>query len=175
MSETISKLFSFVMLLIIMAMLFIWMAQQAVDLATFFGFRTSHTVANDIANFMTSASGVPGDLTLKYRIYPGSDSAECRLDSTGKKEECERNDVKYDIYFHPGIVCVTSYFIDASRSSTDCASHPFRDIEVRATELTERSCFSFTFEKSTEEFTAEGSDTKEKRSVMKVTETGEGC
>jgi hypothetical protein len=173
-SETISKLFSFVMLLVIMVMLFIWMAQQMADLATFFGFRTSHTVANDIANFMTSASGVPGDATLSYKIYPGSRSTEGDGESKDLKEGTERNEVKYDIYFHPGIVCVTSYFIDDSRSSTDCASHPFRDIEA-PTGLTERACFSFTFEKRTEDFSAEGSEDKEKRSVMTVTEDGEGC
>lgn len=174
MSETISKLFSFVMLLIIMVMLFIWMAQQMADLATFFGFRTSHTVANDLANFMTSASGVPGDATLHYRIYPGSRSSEDDGTSDTPKETTERNEVKYDIYFHSGIVCVTSYFIDDSRSSTDCASHPFRDIEA-PTGLTERACFTFTFEKRTEEFPVAGSESKEKRSVMTVTETGEGC
>ena len=168
MSETISKLFSFVMLLVIMAMLFIWMAQQMVDLATFFGFRNSHTVANDLANFMTSASGVPGNLVLSYKISPGSESAKCKLEPQRPEEECERNNVKYDIYFNPGIVCVTSYFIDASRSSTDCASHPFRDIVVDTGQTTGKDTFCFRFEKKMEEFSIEGSEAKEKRSVMTV-------
>ena len=105
---SISKLFSIVVFIVMMLLFFFWMAGNVSDLGLVFGFRTSHTVANDIANAITSVSGVPGDASIIYEIKPGDSP----------------NRFKYDITVDDKIVCVRSYLSDPSASTSDCASHP---------------------------------------------------
>lgn len=112
----ISKVFSIVMFLAMMVVFFIWMIGQVSDLAFFFGFRTSHTVANDIASIITSLSGVPGDITYNYNLRSGG---------SGDSE----TGIKYDILIGDKIVCVSSYVGTDASSTTDCAGHPYKITE----------------------------------------------
>lgn len=111
---TTSKIFSFVMFLLMMVLFFIWIVGQVSDLGLFFGFRTSHTVANDLANIVTSLSAVPGDISYKYNIGKSGDSD---IES--------REEIKYDIKFSDKLVCVSSYLGEAVRATTDCAGYPY--------------------------------------------------
>ena len=106
---TISKFFSIVIFLTLMIFFFFWITNQVSDLGLFFGFRTSHTVANDIANMITSIGGVPGETSSHYGIEPGSSSQP----------------FNYEIRISDKMVCATSYLIEKSKSTTDCATHPY--------------------------------------------------
>jgi hypothetical protein len=123
---TIHKFISLVAFLAMTVIFFIWSSQQVSDLTLLFGLRTSHTVANDIAGIITSLGAVPGDVTARYSLYPGT-SGEKPVEG----ETLERNAVKYDIRIFSKSVCVTSVLGDIGRASTDCASHPFEISEER--------------------------------------------
>lgn len=127
---TIHKAASLAMLVIIMFVFFIWLAQQAADLALFFGFRSSNTIANDIASLITSVSAVPGEATLSYNVGGGTDtiSSECDEDpeKCGPNERSESGGaIKYDVEISGRTVCVTSNFDSQGRATTDCASFPY--------------------------------------------------
>lgn len=109
----ISKFFSIVIFLVMMVFFFFWITNQVSDLGLFFGFRTSHTVANDLAALITSLGGVPGNADKTYLIEPGSS---------------ETKQFKYRVIVSSKIVCVTSFLEDELKSTTDCATHPF-DLE----------------------------------------------
>lgn len=112
---TISKFFSLVAFLLMMTVLFFWMVGQITDLGLLFGFRTSHTVANDVASLITSIGGVPGKVSTSYNIEGGADQQV----------------FSYEIDIADRIVCVTSQLgSDSSRATTDCASHPY-DLDER--------------------------------------------
>jgi hypothetical protein len=96
-----------------MTILFFWMINQATEIGLLFGFRTSHTVANDLASLITSIGGVPGDATTVFEIRATSD---------------QERSFQYEIDISDKIVCVTSYLNDVSESTSDCASHPY-DLE----------------------------------------------
>lgn len=109
---TISKFFSLIVFLLMMAVLFFWMINQVTDLSLLFGFRTSHTAANDLASLITSVGGVPGIISTVYEIKPG--------------ENPQQEKFQYDIDILDKVVCVSSYLgNDQSRSTSDCASHPY--------------------------------------------------
>lgn len=130
---TISKFFSFVIFLAMMILFFFWIAGQVSDFGLFFGFRTSHTVANDVANLITSVGGVPGKATVSYKISPQVVTPE----GSSVLEEIEDRFVgpvmEYDIDIGDRYVCVKSFLRTAGedrdaatlRSTTDCASHPY--------------------------------------------------
>lgn len=112
---TISKFFSLVAFLLMMTVLFFWMVGQVTDLGLLFGFRTSHTVANDVASLITSIGGVPGEVSTKYNIERGN----------------TQQVFSYEIDIADRIVCVTSQLgNDVSRATSDCTSHPY-DLDER--------------------------------------------
>lgn len=111
---SIAKFFSIVIFIVMMIFFFFWITNQVSDLGLFFGFRTSHTVANDLAGVITSVSGVPGETSVIYDICPGT---------------AARNPFNYEILVSDGIVCVTSFLNDESKSTTDCAAHPAKPDE----------------------------------------------
>lgn len=134
---TIHKMISLVAFIAMTVIFFIWSSQQVSDLTLFFGLRTSHTVANDIAGVITSIGAVPGDVTARYGVYPGTSE-----DRPVGGETSENNRLTYQIDIYSKSVCVTSYLGDAGKASADCATHPF---EI-ATERFEGSdvCLEFT-------------------------------
>lgn len=108
---TISKFFAIVMFLVLMVLFFFWISNQVSDLGLFFGFRTSHTVANDVANRITSLSGVPGAASASFDLSPGEGAQQV---------------FNYEITIASKLVCATSYLgRDKAKSTTDCATHPF--------------------------------------------------
>jgi len=107
---SISKVFSFVIFLAMMIFFFFWLVTQVSDLGILFGFRTSHTVSNDIANLITSVSGVPGDVETTYSIAPGSNA---------------QRPFEYEVDISSKIVCVTSKLEGSSTATRDCATHAF--------------------------------------------------
>lgn len=110
---TFSRVFSMIMFFAMMAFFFIWIIGQINDLTFYFGFRTSHTIANDMANAMTSLAAVPGDAKYTYRFGSAGD-----LQAGGG--------TVYDILIADKIVCVTSYLQGGSaESTTDCAAQPY--------------------------------------------------
>lgn len=119
---SIAKFFSIVIFIVMMIFFFFWMSNQIGDLSLFFGFRTSHTVANDIANVITSTGSVPGnDVRVTYTIFKGSTSQ-----------------FKYEVDVSNKLVCVTSYtgadITSDVRATTDCATHiydPDRDYSCK--------------------------------------------
>ncbi len=106
----ISKFFAIVIFLVLMIFFFFWITNQVSDLGLFFGFRTSHTVANDIAGVITSVGGVPGTTSAIYPISPGDGGGQV---------------FNYEILIADKIVCATSFLEDKAKSTTDCATHPF--------------------------------------------------
>ena len=98
------------MFITMMVFFFIWLVSQISDLGTVFGFRTSHTVANDVANLMTSLSATPSDVTHVYSVKPGATTTA---------------PFNYEMTFSSGIVCVTSFRETKAASTTDCVSHPY--------------------------------------------------
>lgn len=107
---TISKVFSIVMFITMMIFFFIWLVSQISDLGTVFGFRTSHTVANDVANIMTSLGASSGEVIHKYSIEPSKSTT---------------SPFNYEMVFGSNIVCVTSFRGDKTGSTTDCVTHPY--------------------------------------------------
>lgn len=128
---TISQVFSIVMFITMMVFFFIWLVSQISDLGTVFGFRSSHTVANDIANVMTSMSASSGDVKHTVNIKPGATTTA---------------PFDYDIKVGPNIVCVTSFRGDRAASTTDCATHPYCMDGVR-TFTSSNGKIDITFEK----------------------------
>lgn len=114
---SISKFFSIVMFLVLMIFFFFWTINQLGDLSLFFGFRTSHTVANDIAALMSSMAGVPGKASATY--YIGSPTRE-----TPSPDE---KIFSYSVLFSSKFLCVTS-ILDVVKQTTDCVAHPFDNI-----------------------------------------------
>jgi len=125
---SIHKFISLVAFLAMTVIFFIWSSQQVSDLALFFGLRTSHTVANDIAGLITSLGAVPGDATARYSVYPGTSRGP---ENPTEGANRERNFVEYEITIYSKSVCVTSTLRDAGKASTDCATHPF-DTETKS-------------------------------------------
>ena len=130
---SISKVFSFVVFLAMMILFFLWITTQVSDLGLFFGFRTSHTVSNDIANLMTSISGVPGDVTTTYSISPGSSA---------------QRPFEYEVEISSKLVCVTSFLGgDEARATRDCGTHPY-DFDKAGLYKTESGSLSLNIKKN---------------------------
>lgn len=128
---TISKFFSIVVFIALMIVFFIWIAGNVSDLGLLFGFRGSHTVANDIASMITSVGGVPGTIVATYDIQPSA-AAENRF--------------KYDVDIRDRIVCVSSYLESRAAATSDCAAHPY-DVKEELS-IEEKECTSIRISKS---------------------------
>ncbi len=114
----ISKFFSIIIFLAMMIFFFFWITNQITDLGLFFGFRTSHTVANDLANLITSLGSIPGEASANYPIAPATTAA---------------TPFNYKILIADKIVCATSFLTEEAKSTTDCASHTY-DLEDKLCE-----------------------------------------
>src|SRR5574337_522957 len=91
----VSKFFTIIVFLAMMIFFFFWISNQVSDLGLFFGFRTSHTVANDVANFITSVQAVPGETTITYSVSPDKSATQT---------------FDYIVEIKSKIVCVTSFY-----------------------------------------------------------------
>lgn len=130
---TASKTFSIMAFLAMMVIFFIWIVQQVGDLGLVFGFRNSHTVANDIANIITSAGGIPGNVEIEYRISPGPNT---------------QRSFTYRVDIRDKSVCVTSWLQSEDSSTSDCASHPY---DVDGEQEAEGKCLDVTISKTVDD------------------------
>ncbi len=129
---TISKIFSIVVLIIMIIIYFTWALNQVDELSILFGLRTSHTVANDIGSLISSISGIPGNVNLQYNLAGGKSTS---------------NNFKYDVTISNKIVCVGSYLRSRNSLTTDCFSHPY-NVQTEVLDEKSNSVFSINNQES---------------------------